>query len=640
MSGPLGAAAPPGRNDPCPCGSGRKYKLCCGAAGSHRPGEAVPSILRAATPIVPPGGTARKVLDLGPLSEAGRIREEAQRRLRSLYPDPLAALRLPSDSPGAERGPTPQRQVEMAERHRQRAARLLEAGQAAAAMAALRQATDLDADNAELRHTIGRAYLHVGQLDEAEASFKLAILLKDDFAAAHLEFGIAVERQGRPHDAIAAFRRAVELEPALADAHRRLARLLESIGDIEGAVESLRCAAAAAPETAEGWRDEGWAWALEGDCRRAEEPLRQSIAADPTSAPTHKLLGDVLATEGRFDEAIAAYDRALEAEPLQVDAHLGAVQARKCGEADRPRLTRMLSTLRAPKITDGHRMLLHFAVGKLLDDLGEYREAMGHFDAANSLRNRRKPKFDHAGFASAIDRSIGRFAATFFAENAAYGRDDETPILIVGLPRSGTTLVEQILASHPQIAAGGEQPFWVNRASAPGIVEATSLTPKMGHELSADYLSLLRRIGKSAPRVTDKLPFNYLRLGLIHLLLPRARIIHCRRHPIDTCLSMYFIYFKVMMDFVADKGDLVFAYRNYTRLMDHWRTVLPPDRFMEVDYENLVADREVVTRRLVAFSGLEWNDSCLEPERQERAILTASFWQARQPVYATSVERC
>ena len=388
-----------------------------------------------------------------------------------------------------------------------------------------------------------------------------------------------------------------------------------------------------------GRRDEGWAWLLEGDFQQAEVRLRQGLADNPTSAPLHKLLGEVLASVGRFDEAIAAYDRALETDPLQVDAHLAAVQARKCSEADRPRLARMLSTLRAAKITDGHRMLLHFAIGKMLDDLGDYREAMRHFDAANSLRNRQKAKFDRAGFAAGIDRLMRRFTSTFFAENAAYGRDDETAILIVGLPRSGTTLVEQILASHPQIAAGGEQPFWVNRASAPGIIEATSLTPEMAHELSAEYLSLLRRIGKSAPRVTDKLPFNYLRLGLIHLLLPRARIIHCRRHPIDTCLSMYSIYFKVMMDFVADKGDLVFNYRNYARLIDHWRAVLPPDRFIEVDYENLVADREAVTRRLIAFTGLEWSDACLEPESKERTVMTASFWQVRQPVYATSVER-
>ena len=217
--------------------------------------------------------------------------------------------------------------------------------------------------------------------------------------------------------------------------------------------------------------------------------------------------------------------------------------------------------------------------------------------------------------------------------------DDETPLLIVGMPRSGTTLVEQIVSSHPAIAAGGELPFWPRRPSGPGIAEATSLTPQSAHDLSREYLALLRRIGPHASRVTDKAPFNFHRLGLIHLLLPKARIIHCRRHPVDTCLSMYFLHFSERIEFVSDKGDLAFAYRQYARLMEHWRAVLPPDRLIDVDYENLIADREAVTRRLIAFTGLDWHDACLEPERNERTVTTTSLWQARQPVYTTSVAR-
>ena len=474
MSDPSGATALPGRNDPCPCGSRRKYKLCCGAAGSPGPGEAAPSVLRAAPAIVAPGAAGRKVLDIGPLSEAGRVREDAERRLRSLYPDPLAALRLPRDSPDAEREPTPRRQGEMAERHRQRATRLLQADKTAAAIAALRQAIELDPDNAELQHALGGAHLRAGQIDKAEACLKLAITLKDDFAEAQLDLGVAIERQGRAFDAISAYRRAVELEPKLAEGHRRLANLLVAAGDTAAAVKSLRRAAAAAPGTAAGLRDEAMACVLEGDFGQAEEQLRQALAAEPSSASTHKFLGDVVATGGgRFDEAIAAYDRALEANPLRVDAHLAAVQVHKCSEADRTRLARMLSTFRLRDINDQHRMLLHFAIGKVHDDLGEYGEAMRHFDAANNLRKGLQTKFDRAALSAETDRLIRRFTTTFFAENAAYGRADETAILIVGMPRSGTTLVEQILASHPQVAAGGELPFWASRVASPGVIAAT-----------------------------------------------------------------------------------------------------------------------------------------------------------------------
>ena len=149
----------------------------------------------------------------------------------------------------------------------------------------------------------------------------------------------------------------------------------------------------------------------------------------------------------------------------------------------------------------------------------------------------------------------------------------------------------------------------------------------------------MRRIGPGAARITDKLPFNVLCLGLIHLLLPGARIIQCRRHPVDTCLSIYFTHFKQVIGFATDKADLAAAYQQYARLMDHWRMVLPPARFLEVDYEALIADREAVTRRLIAFTGLDWDDSCLQPERNQHAVVTASRWQARQPVYATSVGR-
>src|SRR5260370_15553807 len=298
----------------------------------------------------------------------------------------------------------------------------------------------------------------------------------------------------------------------------------------------------------------------------------------------------------------------------------------------------MLSALGEASLDDDDRLFLHYAIGKMLDDFGEYREAMRHFDQANGIR-RRNASFDRELFSGHVDWVMQRFTPTYFAAHADFAVDDETPILIVGMPRSGTTLGEQILSSHRQIAGGGELVFWTRRAASWGVSSATYLTSASAHHMAGDYLAMLRRIGPSAARVTDKVPFNLFQLGLIHLLLPKARIIHCRRHPIDTCLSMYFTNFKEKFEFVSDKGDLAFAYPQYPRLMDHWREVLPSDRFVEVDYESLIADRQTLTPRLIAFTGLDWHDACLAPARNKRTVITSSVWQVRQPVYATSIAR-
>jgi tetratricopeptide (TPR) repeat protein len=572
-----------------------------------------------------------------PLTQARSDREAVERfwQMQSGLPPDLFRA---ESAPSAGSAPLPRRQRVAAERHRQRGTRLLLEGRLPAAISALRRATELDAQDAGSHHMLGRALLQSGRLVEAAASLKLAVTLQDDLAAAHHDLAVALDRQSLDLEAMAAYREAVRRAPDLAEGHSRLGELLEAAGDIEGAAQSFRRAAAGMPDTPEGRLNSARALTLEGSFREAETELRQAIALDPLSDLLHKCLADCLSKQGRFEEAIAACDRALAINPLQVPAHLIAVQARKCTQADQPRLDRMLSTLGQPSVDDEDRVFLHFAIGKMLDDLGEYRDAMRHFDQANSIK-RRSARFDRELFSGHVDWLVRRFTPAFFAANAAFAVEDETPLLVVGMPRSGTTLVEQILSSHPRIAAGGELLFWTKRTTGWGTASAAYLTAASARDLSGDYLGLLRRIGPTAARVTDKVPFNLFQLGLIHLLLPNARIVHCRRHPVDTCLSMYSTHFKDKFEFVSDKADLAFAYRQYARLMDHWRAVLPPGRLLEVDYEKLIVDREAVTRRLIAFTGLEWHKACLAPERNKRAVTTSSLWQVRQPVYATSIER-
>jgi hypothetical protein len=205
--------------------------------------------------------------------------------------------------------------------------------------------------------------------------------------------------------------------------------------------------------------------------------------------------------------------------------------------------------------------------------------------------------------------------------------------------RSGTSLVEQILSAHPAVVGAGELLYWFQNAPALVSRTAGSINPQTLGETQSGYRDLLRGIGPDARRVTDKMPHNYMFVGEIHAAFPKVRFIHCRRHPVDNCLSIYMTPYQAPLDFAHDKGNITFVYREYQRLVAHWQSVIPADRWLDVDYEELVADPEPTTRQMVEFMGLPWDDACLRPEDNERAVKTPSMWQVRQPVYRTSTER-
>jgi hypothetical protein len=281
---------------------------------------------------------------------------------------------------------------------------------------------------------------------------------------------------------------------------------------------------------------------------------------------------------------------------------------------------------------------IHLAIGKAAEDLGDYALAMQHFDAADAARQS-FVSFDPAAVSIEIDRLIARFTPELIARASELGSRDATPVLIIGMPRSGTTLVEQIVSIHPEAAAGGELHFWNQRGTAWHGSGATDIEPPFLAQAAADYLGFLRAIAPKAARVTDKMPFNFLWAGLIHLAFPRATIIHCRRAAVDTALSIHQTYFNSSLAFPTGGAKLVEYFHDYQRLVDHWRSVLPADRFIEVDYEELTRESEPVIRRIIAACGLAWHDACVRPECNPRAVNTPSKWQARQPIFRTSVGR-
>jgi LPS sulfotransferase NodH len=261
--------------------------------------------------------------------------------------------------------------------------------------------------------------------------------------------------------------------------------------------------------------------------------------------------------------------------------------------------------------------------------------------------------FDSAAFSIETDRMIDRCNPELMARAPQLGSSDATPVLILGMPRSGTTLVEQIVSMHPEAEGGGELNFWNERGAAwhrsgAGSAGSGNEAPFVTNEIAAreflakaaaDYLGVLRSIAPKAARVTDKMPFNFLWAGLIHLAFPRAILIHCRRAAVDTALSIHQTHFHPSLAFPTGGAELVAYFRSYQRLTGHWRSVLPADRFLEVDYEELTREPEPVIRRIIAACGLPWRDACLRPESNPRAVKTPSKWQTRQPIYRSSVAR-
>ncbi|MGB9362283.1 MAG: sulfotransferase [Candidatus Sulfotelmatobacter sp.] len=523
------------------------------------------------------------------------------------------------------------------------ATKLLRAGRPADAIAPLRDAALLQPSNPIIQHDLGLACLEVGRVTDAIAALQRAVASNPRYTDAHFRLGIALEKLGDVGGAIAAYDRATKLLPSLTEAWFRAGALAYTLGHREEAIGCFRRAAATGDRNSFGRLGKARALLTEDRDQEAEQVLRETLVADPRNAMAYDLLGNLLSDFGRFDEARACFERAIAMAPLLAGSYYDLVRCRPVTADDDGLLQGMQAALATPGLEVGQRLRLHLAIGKAAEDLGDYALAMQHFDAADGVR-RGSASFDSAAFSIEIDRLIARCTPEWIARAPELGSCDATPVLIVGMPRSGTTLVEQIVSMHPEVGAGGELHFWNQRGAvwqrsgAPGS-ERPFVFSEFLAKAAVDYLGLLRTIAPKVARVTDKMPFNFLWAGLIHTAFPRAIIIHCRRAAVDTALSIHQTHFHPSLAFPTGGAELVAYFRSYQRLIDHWRKVLPADRFIEVDYEDLTRAPEPVIRRIIAACSLAWHDACLRPESNARAVNTPSKWQARQPIYRTSVAR-
>jgi tetratricopeptide (TPR) repeat protein len=487
------------------------------------------------------------------------------------------------------------------------------AGQLTEALVIYKRILTIEPNLPGVHSNLGNILNSMGRFSEAEEAFRNAILLKPDFAAAHSNLGNSLKDLGRLQEAEAAHRQAIALEPDLPEAHSNLGVTLAALGEFD----------------------------------EAEKAYRHAIRLNPRLPSAYSNLGLLLGELGRLTEARHATEQAVRLAPR--DAHcLRNMSWLRQFEAGDPYLVQMekLAEDAATSPVDSE-IELRFALAKAYEDIGQSYRAFPHYLRGNLLK-RRQIAYDEAETLAAMRRIQEVFTSNFIRTWEGVGEQTSAPVFIIGMLRSGSTLVEQILASHPLVFGGGElKIFGKALASLSAEQGWASVCPSVAARMSGEqfrnlgvrYLKELKQVAPGATRITDKMPANFLNSGLIHLTLPNATIIHTIRDPIDTCISCFSKLFDEAQPHTYDLAELGRYYRSYRALMAHWRRVLPPDRILDVQYEELIGDLEGVARRIVAHCGLPWNPRCLEFYRTERPVRTMSAPQVRQPIYNNSVGR-
>jgi tetratricopeptide (TPR) repeat protein len=492
-------------------------------------------------------------------------------------------------------------------------------------------------------HNYGNVLSRLRRYGEAVGYYKQALALAPNVAPIYSDLGNAQKELGKIEEAVASYKKALALNPNFPGALGNLAQALMDLKRFDEAAGLLQRASALAPDNPHTVKLLG-RLALERDeLEAALDHYRRAVALKPDQADAYCGIGNALKDLGRQQEATDAYCRAIELDPGKPGFYVSLAECKKFGPGD-PHLA-LMESMAAKELPASDRMALDFALGKAYADLGEHRRSFAHLLAANAAM-RATIGYDEKATADLFERIERIFSPELLAAKTDAGEPSARPIFVLGMPRSGTTLVEQVLASHPAVHGAGELPalqaavatIAAQRGDYPDCV--AELEPADIGRIGAGYLDRLARIAPEGERVTDKMPSNFLYAGLIHLALPHAVIVHSVRNPIDTCVSCFTKLFKPgEQAFSYELGELGRYYVRYQRLMQHWRRVLPAGRMLEVRYEDVVGDLEGQARRILAHCGLPWDERCLAFHKSERPVRTASAMQVRQPIYTSAVER-
>ncbi|HVC60907.1 MAG TPA: sulfotransferase [Acetobacteraceae bacterium] len=598
------------------------------------------------------------------LQQRGRVREAAGRHEMVLRQDPyhLGSLQL------------------LGVIHAQQ-------GRLEQALALLGKAVERHPSASDAHNNIGMILQAMDRNADAVAHYEKALAINPRYAVACNNMGIALASLDRHDEAIASYRRALTIQPRYPEAMNNLGSALQATQQYPEAAGQLAAALALRPDFHEARMNLGMVLAAMNRLDDAIAELRAVLRARPDDFVAHLNLAGLLQGMNRHDDALVHYTRARDARPgdAAAEAGLGVAllemgridAARQCFERalsidprharyyanlantlrfthDNRHLAAMLAlTQDRSSLADEQQIFLDFSLGKALADIGEHERSFQHLVRANALK--RQSGYDEARMLGPVERAHHVFTPALMRRHEGAGHPSPVPIFIVGMPRSGSTLVEQILASHPLVFAAGEVLAFRQAMRAAGAHTRTqpfpdsvpSLTDPQIRDVAARYLTAMQAMvpadAHPAPRsgtqrITDKMLFNFRCVGLIHLAFPNARIIHTCRNPIDTCLSCFALNFLNSPQ-MYDLGELGRYYRAYTELMQHWRSLLPPGVMLDVHYEDMVADFEPQARRMIAHCGLEWDPACLAFHTTQRPVKTLSVAQVRQPVYRSSVGR-
>lgn len=486
------------------------------------------------------------------------------------------------------------------------------------------------------------------EMEDPEGGLKVLLEVvrkRPNYAEAHCNLGhafLALENYAQAEQAMA---NALRLKPDYAEAMEGLARCAQEARDYARAEQYAMQAHTLKPQRPHILTLMAGIQSEQGYQEKALVTYDRALALDPNMIGALIGKGHALMELGRLDQAEQQFRRAIELDPQALASRQALTQVRKVSDDDDNFAALRKAAENIASMPETRAMSLHFSLGKAYDDTKQYDLAFPHFLEGCRIK-RTRTEYDADRNTRTVENICRVFSRERIDSLRGAGHPSSLPIFVLGMPRSGTTLTETIIASHPQVFGAGELPDLLHIAAAhggtgnPGYpLNMQRLTRDDLEKLGREYADRLQTRAPGYRHITDKMPANFMGLGLAHLILPNAKIVHVRRNAVDTCLSGFTKLFSRSQRHTYDLRELGRYYRDYLTVTNHWRTVLPPGSFYEVRYEQLVANQEEESRKLIAYCGLEWDDACLSPDKTERTVKTASITQVRQPVYQSSVER-